>query len=985
MMKVCPKNKSRILKRLCSFVLAVIFCVPMCALPLPAHAAKSITLPDTLTPEMAAAFANQLSKTESSNGGTLYAVIETLGPDKYPILRIIEDNEYMSQESIWLFSGGKLENVYNNIANGGDEDDGKFFISNTDGIDYYGFCHYGGDYYVRWEQTYREYEIYTVESGRWKSKIQFSGEWTSNMDLDLGELINTNTAFFVTENGSEKSISETEYDQYFNKYVGSFDRCKNVNGAYLASALNSWGVSDKNELLTATDLAYALQSFGMSSKYGLEDVSSILTDELSTYFNDLTSFVFFKQGSNFSEFDSAMADNEKLFGMAEYLLDSGIIEAESDVNNKYIGEVLVVDDGEGGPGESIFPYEMTAGLRSVSCDTVNRLVEHFTGRTIDFVPYQVDHIPVGNEILQQVADNYVVSFIYDNTFYQVYSEATYLMQSADIQRLYKIDDNMFWGVFSVSWEDPYAGYTVLGEVSAIYSKVNDDYRLIKIYPLNESPSVEEILQYAINVNPESNFKIDYSMAANYTDLSQYVEALKSALSAVDTLNDAGNRAVTDYIDYVIQNHAPVAIYANENTVVISPETVKAAQEPAKEAKTVLMDTLDGLTLSRTPTLTARIDVSGLDLANPVRVRLPEDVIAAVGDLDAITLVLSDNQHMVTIPADGLRQTGYLDVQLEQVGQDQYSISFFDQSDNVIEHLETNITFTLPASSELSSVQAVCAGYSDNWGGQYDSQNRTLTFQTPYTGEYTILSNTVEIPDIDYLSDEMQRAITFMVTKGYFELDSEGRFNPNVGLNRYEFTQALVKIFFALNREAVTSFPDVMADNPYYPFVASGEENEILSGYDDGLFHGDDDILRVQMLAICGRTLVNKKGYSRPEDPSVYLNYVDSASIPEWSASDLALTVREGLIENGSALRPNQPINRGEAALILYRLFMLLYEVLPTPITIVEAQLVETSPEIASSGSISPVVIGGIVAVGIGAAGGVAYFFLGKRKGISRKS
>ena len=395
----------------------------------------------------------------------------------------------------------------------------------------------------------------------------------------------------------------------------------------------------------------------------------------------------------------------------------------------------------------------------------------------------------------------------------------------------------------------------------------------------------------------------------------------------------------------------------------------------------MFDAVEGLSLFRAPDLTARIDISGLDLTKPVRIRVPQDAVDAINEPDHIAIVLSDNRHIVTIPADELRQMGYLDLQLERTAQDQYSISFFDQSDNVIERLEANITFTLPASSELSSVQAVCAGYSDNWGGQYDGQSKTIAFQTPYTGEYTILINTIDIPDIDYLSDEMQQAIMFMVSKGYFELDTEGRFNPSVGLNRYQFTQALVKIFFALNLDAATSFPDVTKDNPYYSYVASGEENEILNGYDDGLFHGDKDILRVHMLAVCGRTLANKKNYSRPGDPTVYLNYVDSADIPKWSFGDLSLTVREGLIESGSALRPNQPINRGEAALILYRLFMLLYEISPTPLTIVEAS--PTPGDAASSESSSSAIVGVIATVGAIAIGGAAYYVLGKKKLIGK--
>lgn len=125
MMKVCPKNKSRILKRLCSFALVILLCVSMFALPIPTHAAKSTNLPDTLTPEMAATFANHLMTYQNKQGedsSIYFAIIETLGPDKYPVLRIIEDMYAASEESIWLFSNGKLENVYWNMDQDGSLD-----------------------------------------------------------------------------------------------------------------------------------------------------------------------------------------------------------------------------------------------------------------------------------------------------------------------------------------------------------------------------------------------------------------------------------------------------------------------------------------------------------------------------------------------------------------------------------------------------------------------------------------------------------------------------------------------------------------------------------------------------------------------------------------------------------------------------------------------------------------------------------------------
>lgn len=1070
MMKVCPKINLRILKRFCSFVLAIVFCVPMCALPSPAHAAKSTALPNTLTPEMAAAFADHLLTYQDQQGeySTYFAAIETLGPNKYPVLRIIEDMETAVQESLWLFSGGKLENVYNNMANGGRYDDGTFFISTSDGVDYYGFRQYVGDY----DYDNQSYAVYTVESGQWKSKIEF-GEYTKS-DVEYGERLNTIATFSVTENGNEKSISEAEFDQYLNKYAGGshFENCKNVCDSYLAGSLSSWGVSSKNELLTPYSLAMLLQSSGSSSAMAVpnnhDDPLDLLTPEIAKAYAEkleeaLWAYVdsygtfsasietveglpvlrilvdsyprveeeiwvyrsgalqqldlsyslgeipqeipweenekaarlavqlkrFSLNTTSYAQFDDVLPSiDAKQLGDAEdrvafvarpydedYEFDSTLLDnddlADFALSMLAVGAGNVTTTGEDFSTTGYYAYMVGAPCKEIQSEMM-RLV----GRTVDFTSYTLDHMPQPGEV-----DDFQLFVYNDTAYFMMYETYEYSTYDAVFLEMYDLGNEIFIAPAYII-EAEY-GYYLHGPYISVFHKNEQDYQLLKLYPLNKFPSVDEINRYAIRVNPEPNFKVDYGVISQYTDLKQYVEALKNALATTDRLNDAGNRAVTDYIDFVIQNYAPAAIPANENSAIISPETVKAAQLSAIEAKETLMDAIGGLTLSRAPTLTARIDVSGLDLTSPVRVRLPEDAVAAVDDLDAVTLVLGDSQHMVTIPADGLRQTGYLDVQLEQIGQDQYSISFFDQSDNVIERLETNITFTLPASSELSSVQAVCAGYSDNWGGQYDGQNKTITFQTPYTGEYTVLTNTIEIPDIDYLSDEMQQAITFMVSKGYFDLDSEGRFNPSVGLNRYEFTQALVKVFFALDLDAETSFSDVTRDNPYYPYVASGEENEILAGYDDGLFHGDDDILRVQMLAICGRTLANKKGYSRPEDPSAYLNYVDSADIPDWSANDLALTVREGLIESGSALRPNQAINRGEAALLLYRLFMLLYEVSPTPITIVEVSPSQT--EIASSGSISPAVIGGIAVVCVGGTGVAAYYILlGKKKLLSKK-
>ena len=156
--------------------------------------------------------------------------------------------------------------------------------------------------------------------------------------------------------------------------------------------------------------------------------------------------------------------------------------------------------------------------------------------------------------------------------------------------------------------------------------------------------------------------------------------------------------------------------------------------------------------------------------------------------------------------------------------------------------------------------------SDNWGGQYDSINRTIEFTTPYSGTYEVIENAAEIVDLADCDEQTAAAIRFMVSKGYFSVDDAGNFDPNGTLNRYTFAEALVRMFFALDRSLTTSFTDVPQDSPYYAYVASGEQDDIIEGFEDGTFRGETDVMREQVIALCSRTLADKKGYSYPAAP-----------------------------------------------------------------------------------------------------------------------
>jgi hypothetical protein len=153
-------------------------------------------------------------------------------------------------------------------------------------------------------------------------------------------------------------------------------------------------------------------------------------------------------------------------------------------------------------------------------------------------------------------------------------------------------------------------------------------------------------------------------------------------------------------------------------------------------------------------------------------------------------------------------------------------------------------------------------------------------------------------------------------------------SSDLDLTKYDFITALVKMFFALDRETVTSFSDVPPDSEYYAYVSSAEAGNIAKGNGYGEFEGDKSISPEEVVALCARTLAEKKGYSYPEDPGEYLHFKDDVEIDDWARQDLALAVREGLIPGDGTLSPDGEMTRAESALILYKLFMLLYETSP---------------------------------------------------------
>lgn len=497
----------------------------------------------------------------------------------------------------------------------------------------------------------------------------------------------------------------------------------------------------------------------------------------------------------------------------------------------------------------------------------------------------------------------------------------------EIGEIYQISEDLYYVILYLNGE--VTGGAVVKQTT---KEGETGFRLVST---GESPAAQDALETTAREDQAlSNITLDYSKAGE--DKTAYLEEVLTNMDGTAP-NDAAKGEIAAYLESAVAEASATTVKCRNNGVTITDTTIRESAEQAETAQSDLEKALGDVTLNKQITVILRVVCSQLKDGQPVQVTFAPSILDAIGNAGQVQVLLGDGQHSVAISVETLtalcEKYGGIVVQLQQTGENTYQITFFTPEGEPVDQLEESLTFTLPAQGETATVLATYPSGADNWGGQYDPVNETLEFATPYTGGYEITDNAADITDLADCDDDMAAAIRFMVSKGYFSLDDAGAFDPNGTLDRYTFTEALVRMFFALDRSLKTTFSDVPEDSAYYPYVASGETEAIVEGYEDGTFRGQQEVLREQVIALCSRTLADKKGYRYPEDPQVYLTFDDAASISNWARETTALAVRENLVDGGGSLEPKRAISRGEAALILYRLFMLLYETPPAALNV----------------------------------------------------
>jgi len=189
---------------------------------------------------------------------------------------------------------------------------------------------------------------------------------------------------------------------------------------------------------------------------------------------------------------------------------------------------------------------------------------------------------------------------------------------------------------------------------------------------------------------------------------------------------------------------------------------------------------------------------------------------------------------------------------------------------------------------------------------------------------------VSFKDIGSLWPEAQDAIGFMAERGVLQGKAEGIFAPQDSITRAEFAKTIVTLL-ELNNDVTKldkPFNDVAKGHWYYNFVQIAFKHGIIEGKNNTTFAPNDLITRQEMAVMIARTMraMEKAEILLPLQAKEMLqNYGDHSQIANWAEQDIALVVKNKIIQgkDGKFIAPKDNATRAEAVVILKRLFDLL--------------------------------------------------------------
>jgi hypothetical protein len=238
-------------------------------------------------------------------------------------------------------------------------------------------------------------------------------------------------------------------------------------------------------------------------------------------------------------------------------------------------------------------------------------------------------------------------------------------------------------------------------------------------------------------------------------------------------------------------------------------------------------------------------------------------------------------------------------------------------------LKENIKISLPPLTGDPTYQAVVNSSGVAVGGKYNPATEMIEVKIKSSDTYMVKENKKDFSDIKNKSVEMQNAIKVLASKGIISGTTATEFSPDASITRAEIAALILRTLSKLDSNANGGFKDVKTSDWYYGVAGSAKQYGIMNGLSVDVFAPKNAILKEQIVAVSARTLKNEMNYKDPASVENILNiYKDNTSLPAWGKKEIALATRENMVvrRTDSLFIPKATMTRGDAAVILYRLF-----------------------------------------------------------------
>lgn len=183
------------------------------------------------------------------------------------------------------------------------------------------------------------------------------------------------------------------------------------------------------------------------------------------------------------------------------------------------------------------------------------------------------------------------------------------------------------------------------------------------------------------------------------------------------------------------------------------------------------------------------------------------------------------------------------------------------------------------------------------------------------------NGTCTFPDMADKPNEMKNAVGFLASKGIVNGREDGNFCPDDSISRAEIAAIILRMLGKTDDTADGEFSDVTSDDWFFAVAGAAKKENIISGYPDNTFRGNNSIVKQEITAIIARTILQQN--ENYQIPSAEPDYNDE--VASWVHDYVKICKGEDILvdADGGSFDGEKDVTRGNAAIMLKRLYDLI--------------------------------------------------------------